>query len=401
MSDPAVESTTSWLQPSWRKLGIAAAVAVAGFLLPQEVPLEWYPLNEPGDDILYLEISCAADRAGDVQIFYNLSTGITQLNSIHFPISPTEQTYTYTFPLPDAPITELRLDPVAAGGALTVRQLRLIDRRGTEVRRFTRDDILPVQQIAGIVPLADGWKIISAPGTNDPFARIEMPAPIVPVGKDHRNLLRCLLSAGYLALMLLILLLAVLTATYRPKGWRDFFLHAGFMATLALLFAPVGNRGLIRNSIHYARFVPPAAIPGAALEVDLATDHPLTAQLFWNLGRDFNEADSVRSNYEAHAGLQTLRFPLPAAPLQALRFDPLDGEARLVIRGVRVVDATRRTLAILPLTSLTAVQDIVRAELLDGILAVDTAPGGKDPVLHFAPAAVSAINQALAGPPKP
>jgi hypothetical protein len=423
----------SAFQPTWRRGLIAVALALAGFFLPQEVPLEWYPLNEPGQDILYLEISCASDKNGDFQVYYNTTNGINELDKISVPISPTTQTYTYTFPLKDAPITELRLDPVGDGGALTVRQLRIIDRRGTEIQRFTREDIVPLNQIAGVMALADGWKITSAPGSNDPFTRIQLNIPIIAQGIHHRNFLRCLYSWSYLALMLWILLLAVLFTFYRPigltrskprtqnqdaeqpsdpgdlggkssarkSGWTDLLLHVGFMAGIALLFAFVGNRGLIKNSVHYARFVPPVVSPGAQLQVDLATDHPLVAQLFWDLGRGFNETDSARRDYEPHPGLQTLRFPLPPGPLQALRFDPLDGEARLVLRGLRVVDPAGRTLAVLPLTSLEAAQDIARHTATEEVLTVDTAPGRKDPILHFSPAAVSAVNQALAGRTNP
>jgi hypothetical protein len=386
---------------SWRRAGLALVLAAAGFFLPQEIPLEWYPLNKPGDDILQLEINCATDQDGRVQIFYNTTGGINERESISWAISPTAHTYTYTFPLPDAPITELRLDPVGAGGALIVRNLRIIDRRGAEIRRFTRDDIVPVQQIAGVSPLADGWKITSVAGSNDPFANIRLPAPILAKDLNHRNLLRCLLSGGYLALMLWILLLAVLFAFYRPRDWRDGLRHAGFMAALALMFSAVGNRGLIKNSVHYARFVPPPVPPGAILEIDLATDRPATAQLFWDSARGFNEADSVRAYYEPHPGLQTLRFALPDAPLKALRFDPLDDEARLAVRGVRVSDATRRTLAVLPLTALEAGADIATLSAGDGELVVTTAPGRKDPTLLFGTNAVRLINEALATRPRP
>jgi len=303
------EQTADWLRPTRGRLALAAVVAIIGFLLPQEVPLEWYPLNEPGTDINYLEISCAADKNGDVKIYYNLTRGINELHTIYWPISPTEQTFTYTFPLPDAPITELRVDPVADGGTLHIRQMRIINRRGEEIRRFTRDLFRPQNEIAAITPVADGWKITSTPGAKDPYVRIEMFSPIIPVGKDHRNLLRCLLSTGYLALMLWILLLAVMFTFLRPRGWRDLLPPVAFMALLALLFAPVGNRGLIRNSIHYARYVPPVLPDEVRLEFDLVSSGMTPAHLFWDRGRGVNGEDSARVIHEPHPGLQTLRFP--------------------------------------------------------------------------------------------
>ena len=388
-------------QPTWARIIFALALAIAGFLLPQEVPLEWYPLNKPGEDINYLEITCASDKNGEVHIFYDTGKGSNELDSIRWPISPTTQTYTYTFPLPDAPLNDLSLAPVANGGALTIRQMRIIDRRGTEMRRFTREMFSPIGNIAAITPLPDGWKIVSESNASTPGVHIKMDAPILATGINHRNFLRCLYSSSYLTLMLWILLLAVLFTFYRPHSWPDAGVHLGFMAALALMFSLVGNRGLIKNSVRYSRFTPPVVARGVTLEIDLRIDQPLGAQLFWDSGQGFNEADSLRRNYEPHQGLQTLRFSLPSGPLKALRFDPLDGEAKLVVRGLRIVDIVGRTLAILPLSALQPQHDIARCIIADDLLAIDTTPNHRDPFLMLAPAAVTIINQTLAVQIKP
>jgi len=261
-------SDNAIFKPSWHRALFAFAVALAGFCLPQEVPLEWYPLNEPGNDTNYLEISCASDANGQVQIFYDTGKGWNELNSIRFPISPTTQTFTYTFPLPDAPITAMRLTPGASGSTLTIRQMRIIDRRGVEMRRFTGEMFKPLSQIASISPSSDGWKIAAETNATVPTVDIQLIAPTLAKGIDHRNFLRCLYSSSYLALMLWILLLAVLFTFYRPENRGDAFSHVGFMALLAVMFSIVGNRGIIKNSIRYAQFVPPAIQPGFALEVD-------------------------------------------------------------------------------------------------------------------------------------
>lgn len=195
-----------------------------------------------------------------VRLYYDTSFGIDDFESILLPISPSTKTYTYTFPLPDAPILRWRLDPVQEGGTLLIRQMRIINRRGVEIQRFTRDSFFPNKQIAAITELREGWGITTSPGAHDAFTMIDRVPVVVPVGMNGRNLHRCLLSTGYLALMLWILLLAVLFIFYRPIGWASFLARLGYMAFIALLFAAVGNRGLIRNSIHYARYVPPSII---------------------------------------------------------------------------------------------------------------------------------------------
>lgn len=397
MSEP-----NSWLAPSWLRLLIAAIVAGIGFMLPQEVPLEWYPLNNPGTDINYLEISCASNVNGNVEIRYDAGRfGNRPIDNIRFPISPTTQTFTYTFPLPDLPIVEMRVLP-PKDGELTIRQMRIINRRNEEIRRFTRDLFRIQQDIAAIEPLPEGWKMIAAPGGQSPSARIELFSPIVPVGMNYRNLLRCLLSTGYLAGMLFILLLAVLTATWRPRGWRDFFIHAGFMAGLALLFAPVGNRGLIRNSIDFARFITPALPPDLKLEFDLTTDNPTAqAQVFWDIGAGHREEDSARAQPEPHVNQQTFRFALPSRPIKSLRFDPINGAAKLTIRGIRLVDLGQRTHRVLPLNILSSVREIARVEAKGDELQIDTTPDAADPILEFTPEALALINAQLGSSPTP
>ena len=307
--------------------------------MPQEVPLEWYPLNEPGNDINYLEITCAANITNETQLFLDYGQGFNQLDSIRIPISATQQAYTYTFPLKDAPLIGLRVDPYSAPGELLITNLRIINRRNEELRRFTREDFALTQEMARVEPTPDGWKLITSLNATDPYSHVSMPAPLVPVGMNHRNLLRCLLSTGYLTMMLWILLLAVLFTFCRPSSWGDLLAHLGFMACLALLFAFVGNRGLIRNSVNYARYNSPALEPGLKLEFDIVTSKPAMAQLFFDTGPGFNEKESIRLNYEPHQGLQTLRYSLPKKPLKALRFDPCEGEDQLEIRGIRLVDA--------------------------------------------------------------
>ena len=147
------EATPDAFRPSIPRAAFAFIIAAAAFFIPQEVPLEWYPLNNPGTDINYLEISCSSDKDGWVQIFYDATRGMNELNSIRFPIGPSEQSFTYTFPLPDLPITELRLDPPSDGAKLFVRQMRIINRRNEEIRRFTRDSLLPLTKSHRSIPL--------------------------------------------------------------------------------------------------------------------------------------------------------------------------------------------------------------------------------------------------------
>ncbi len=255
--------------PTPARLWVAILLAGLAFLLPQEAPLEWYPLNHPGKDVNLLEITCAADKEGTIRIFYATTRGFNDQDAIAIPITPTRQAYTYTFPLPDAPLTGLQLDPLPQGGGLSVRQFHLINRAGAEIIRFSREQMIGAREIAGIPATADGWKVVSTPTATDPKVLVQLPGPIAPVGMNARNLLRCLLSTGYVAVMLGILLLTLrFIVGGRPAGWRQALPEARFIAILALLFALVANRGLIGHAFRAAGFF--AAPPSRAASADPA-----------------------------------------------------------------------------------------------------------------------------------
>jgi len=68
---------------------------------------------------------------------------------------------------------------------------------------------------------------------------------------------RCLLSWGDLALMLWILLLAAYLRSFAAAPGVDIARSAAFMAGISLLFAAVGNRGLMRIRSEARVFIPP------------------------------------------------------------------------------------------------------------------------------------------------
>lgn len=388
-------------RPSWLRALATLVLVVGAFFIPQEVPLEYYPLNNPSSGLHYLEITCAASATGRTQIFLDLGDGTNELDSILWPISPTERAYTYTFPLRDAPLRQMRVDPLDVPGELRITNMRIINRRNEEIRRFTRDSFRPGHQIADIPPTDDGWKLVTTSDAHDPYAWIDLDHPIVPEGMNERNLKRCLLSWSYLALMLWIILLAVYFAFLRHRNWRVIGQSVTFLAFMALLFSAVGNRGLIKNSLEAARFELSPYAPGLALEMDLRIARPTRSQLFWNAGRGINEADSAWAVHEPHSGLQTLRFPLPdLQSLHELRFDPSDRDGIVTLLRMRLVDNRRFTVRELPIDGLQAqreIDEIVTDEADHTRIVVS--PGAGDPIVMFDPGVVDAVRRGAASAP--
>ncbi len=245
---------TDPFQPTWGRVALAVIIAVAAYFIPQKIPLEYYPLNNPSSGLQYLEITCAANTTGETQFYLDFGHGFNELDKIRLPIGPSEMAFTYTFPLLDAPLIGLRLDPFMSGpGELTITNFRIINRREEEIRRFTKDSFFAMNQIDGIVPLENGWKCVIKPGANDPYMNIQLGRPAVPEGMNERNLKRCLLSVGYLTMMLWIILLAIYFSLRLFSSWREVWRASAFLAFMALLFSCVGNRGLIKNSQFYAK----------------------------------------------------------------------------------------------------------------------------------------------------
>jgi len=245
---------TDPFQPTWGRAILAAIIAFAAYFIPQKIPLEYYPLNNPSSGLQYLEITCAANVTGETQFYLDFGHGFNELDKIRLPIGPSEMAFTYTFPLQDAPLINLRLDPFEQGaGELTITNFRIINRREEEIRRFTKDSFFALNQIDRIEPLEKGWKLVVNASATDPSARVKLAQSAVPEGMNERNLKRCLLSTGYLTMMLWIILLAVYFALRLFTSWRGIVRACAFLVFLAAIFAIVGNRGLIKNSLYYAK----------------------------------------------------------------------------------------------------------------------------------------------------
>lgn len=245
---------TDPFQPTWLRALVVVIIATASFFIPQQIPLEYYPLNNPSSGLQYLEITCAANVNGETQLYLDFGRGYNELDKIQLPIGPSEMAFTYTFPLQDAPLIGLRLDPFMKGaGEFTITNFRIINRREEERCRFSKDSFFALNQIDSIVPLEKGWKLVMKAEATDPNAQVRLPHPLVPAGMNERNLKRCLLSTGYLAMMLWIILLAVYFALRLFPNWRVAMRACAFLLFMAAAFSIVGNRGLIKNSRYYAK----------------------------------------------------------------------------------------------------------------------------------------------------
>jgi hypothetical protein len=108
-----------------------------------------------------------------------------------------------------------------------------------------------------------------------------------------------------------------------------------------------------------------ALTPSYYFEVSMRSSTGGMAQTFYDIGRGFNEPDSVRLDLHEAKSTAVYRFPFPGAEYRSIRFDPLDhGNADIVINYARVVDVFGRTVRDFSPRDITGMHDISKFEIL-------------------------------------
>jgi hypothetical protein len=115
-----------------------------------------------------------------------------------------------------------------------------------------------------------------------------------------------------------------------------------------------------------------------SFEIEVQSDEPGLVQLYYDVGRGANEPDSVLQPIVA-GRREVLRFTLPYGTFGALRFDPLDRDARMTFGSARIVDGSGRTFLSFAPGQFKAVYEIKSMTLGDGSFSVEMEPGATDP----------------------
>jgi hypothetical protein len=110
-----------------------------------------------------------------------------------------------------------------------------------------------------------------------------------------------------------------------------------------------------------------------------------TAQLFYDIGNEFNEKDSHRVRVYGGSRFDSLVFFLPIGKgnIKNIRFDPLRTEGKIVIKHILIVDQYDRLVHDVDLKSVKPRNQIQSLEIINGSLVVQTTDEAKDPILQF------------------
>lgn len=118
------------------------------------------------------------------------------------------------------------------------------------------------------------------------------------------------------------------------------------------------------------------------LETGLASSVDGVAKVYFDIGRGFNEADSVEQPLRKSDAPRGYRFALPAGRFASIRLDPLDRAGDVILSGpLRLLSPTGRVVHQIGLGELRPANQIDSAVESNGRLTVRTAATADDPQL--------------------
>lgn len=106
-----------------------------------------------------------------------------------------------------------------------------------------------------------------------------------------------------------------------------------------------------------------------------------STQLFWDLGRGFNEHDSSRQPLKIEPAPVVYRYMMPMGAFRGLRLDPVDGRGEMIIGHARIVDFRGRVVREFPPEDFQPFRQIEHVEGRREWLYLRTTPEAKDPIL--------------------
>jgi len=118
------------------------------------------------------------------------------------------------------------------------------------------------------------------------------------------------------------------------------------------------------------------------LEVRATAGANGTAQLFYDTGRGFSEADAARAPIEA-GGPTNLVFPIAAPSIRALRFDPINHDARVTLEDAVIRRPDGSVLKRFTPSDFTAVNQVESLATQGSAIVVQPSKGANDPFLHI------------------
>ena len=149
---------------------------------------------------------------------------------------------------------------------------------------------------------------------------------------------------------------------------KTFFIAIALLFLLAMLF------GISRMHFYHP----------VKITVEVKTNTADTYQLFYDTGRDFNEAESVRINVFPTDDYQSIVFVLPPVALRHFRIDP-GSISKLIEMKMITLETRQQSLAWTPkeiLAEFASFYDFAKISIVDSRLRLEIS--GNDPRFVYA-----------------
>lgn len=268
---------------------------------------------------LHVTMSSSIDDVA--KLYADIGKGFSEHSSSQVVLHGDQRFHDYQFPLPTKRFARLRFDPLATGGHVRVARMELFNGLGRKVQSLDLASLQPLQQIKSI-DIRDQQLIINVEeNANDPqlFVPFDYSLILEDISRSFRSF--------YTRLIAEYVLILLLSCSFLWIWWRrrDWVLRSLLLTSL-LVFG-------WRCEVLYRSATMPF------LRVSLQSSVEDQAQLYYDKGQNFNEADSSKAYIKFGNQYRDYLFPLPrTATIAALRFDPLRGGGTMRIRETSVVN---------------------------------------------------------------
>ena len=341
----------------------SGAFAVGAVFLIIACQLFYSPLRKESH---LLSISIHTSQTGSVALYYDTGMHFREQESQSIVIHGDSSWHTYTFSLPNKNINALRFDPPAVKDAeFQIRDIRIINNRGTTLRRIEFEDVKPLHQIRHFERSDRVIRFQTEEISNDPQLLISPEHPIRFAGYHvlQGAFVLWSLIAG-LGTFVVLLLTFHIFRTERPRNLKR-------MATFFVLAV------LYLLGVWFLH----AKVSSCFLEASIKTTSAETAQFYFDTGHGFSEEQTAALWVKDLDSFGQYRFPLPHETIYNLRFDPPSTSRTVTIKKLLVTDSLGRIIRHIPLHLLYPLHQIEKFNLQDDHLTITSTRDADDPQL--------------------
>jgi hypothetical protein len=291
-------------------------------------------------DSIYLSVSLNSPEDGVAALYYDVGKGFSDNHVVFVSIRGGSKIYDYLFKMPNRTMYSLRLNLLlSTNDAISFRKMEILDGFRKPAKLLSLSQLEPLQQIR-IVALSDAKADFQIQeGANDPQIRIGLESPL-----SVKRLSSLFLFLSGLFLEFLVFFLSLCLLIYIWFRQKDKVIATVIVISLVFF----GWRCWSQYDDAISLF----------LRVSMSSSVESTAQVFYDLGKGFNEDQSQKMRTARREDLRQYRFKLPKKTIYALCFDPMMTGGKVRIGEIRVTDAYGKLLHEIPLRQLKPLDPI-------------------------------------------